>query len=106
MIFHKEINISLKSCLANTEFSGELYFQPAKRGGIYLTILLQGMDSIHTQTVLYMEKKHKTIKFPLPAPCQGLIELCQWSCLPMEDIKQAEFSVYNMNGKKLMSSQV
>ncbi len=76
MMFRKEIAVALKSCLTDIQAAGELYFQPAKRGGIYLTVMLHGMDAVHTQTVLCMETEHKTVKFPLPVPCQGLIELC------------------------------
>ncbi len=105
MMFRKEIAVALKSCLTDIQAAGELYFQPAKRGGIYLTVMLHGMDAVHTQTVLCMETEHKTVKFPLPVPCQGLIELCQWSCLPLEEVNQAEFSLYSTTGKKLMSSK-
>lgn len=102
-MFRKEVTIPLKSDQSTA--TGELYAQPAKQGGIYLTIMLHGLDDLHTQSVLHVDHPEKKNRFPLPVPCHGTIELCLWSCMSLEALMQSEIGVYHTNGQKIFIPQ-
>ena len=105
MKFRREITILLESCTQNDSAAGELYIQPAKQGGTYLTVMLHGLDDLHTQSVLCIKNDTQSKRFPLPVPCQGKVELCLWSCLEMASIVECDFSVCNMGCQTVLASK-
>ncbi len=95
-MFRREIALELISCRENGSELGELYFEPAKRGGTYITVMLSGMEDIKSECCLCM-KGEQIIFLPLPSPCQGKIELCLWSSIEMASVKEYEVSICDKN---------
>lgn len=100
-MFHKKIVLELVSCQKNGSEFGEIYFEHAKHGGTYITVMLSGMESVKSESYLCL-KEEQPIYLPLPSPCQGKIELCFWSCLDLRSLKGLEVCIFDKNRQKII----